>query len=146
MSATREQLERLDAISCGEDPRHLEELAAILPTLSYEGCGEPVFTALLGIFERSPLSDGFESYWSIVHFLEACDGYEPYLLESIAREPTELTLTMVNRLINAGLRECGGVAFLEVLGSVAARADVDPRLKELARKSVQYQRRGGSDA
>jgi hypothetical protein len=95
--------------------------------------------ALLGVLERSPLDDGFESYWAIVHFLEACEGYEPSLLSSIAGQPADLSLTMVNRMLNAGINTYDGRLLLEVLASVVQRADLDERLREVARKFIEYQ-------
>jgi hypothetical protein len=37
----------------------------------------------------------------LAHTLEALGGYEPSLLESVARKPTALTLWMVNRILNS---------------------------------------------
>lgn len=140
MPATREQLKRLRDISASENAEHLRALKVLLPELALASCGPEEFEALLGIFERSPLDDGFESYWSIVHFLEACEGYEPSLLSSIERQPAELSLAMVNRLLNAGINACAGRRLLDVLASVANRPDVDERLTEVARGFIEYQR------
>ena len=140
MRATREQLERLRGISDAENVEHLKALEVVLPELAPNSCGPEEFEALLGVLERSPLEDGFESYWSIVHFLEACEGYESSLLASVERQPAELSLAMVNRLLNSGISACGGRPLLDVLTSVAHRPDVDDRLREVARGFIEYQR------
>jgi len=138
MPATCDQLERLRGISDANNIEHLRALEAVLPELAPTSCGPAEFEALLGVLERSPLEDGFESYWSIVHFLEACDGYEPSLLLSIERQPAELSLAMVNRLLNAGITTCGDRPLIDVLRSVAQRPDLDDRLREVARGFIQY--------
>jgi hypothetical protein len=141
MSAASDLIERLGAISDAEDAAQLAELAAVIPALVPEKCGAPEFEALLGVLERSPLSDGFESYWSIVHFLEACTGYEPFLVRSVLRRPAELSLTMINRLLNAGISQCEGKPLVNVLVSVAECAGLEPRLREIARDFLEYQHR-----
>ncbi len=145
MPATREQLERLRGITDAENVEHLKALDVVLSELAPDSCGPVEFEALLGVLERSPLDDGFESYWSIVHFLEACEGYEPTLLTSIERQPADLSLTMVNRMLNVGINTYEGRPLLNVLASVAHRSDLDERLREVARDFIEYQR-GKQDA
>jgi hypothetical protein len=81
-----------------------------------------------------------------VHFLEACTGYEPFLVRSVLKRPAELTLTMVNRLLNAGISEFEGMPLVNVLASAAERATMEPRLRELARDLLEYQHHGEQDA
>jgi hypothetical protein len=140
MSATRDQLERLRGISDAQSVEHLKALQALIPELEPATCGPEEFEALLGVLERAPLDDGFESYWSIVHFLEACEGYEPSLLASIGRQPTELSLAMVNRMLNAGIEAYGDQALLDVLIKVAQRPELDERLRIVACGFVEHQR------
>jgi hypothetical protein len=140
MPASRDQLERLRSVSEAENPQHLDVLAKVIPELAPESCGAEEFAELLGVLERAPTSDGFESYWSIVHFLEACEGYEPSLLQSIERQPSELSLAMVNRLLNVGTTHIGATSLLGILGSVAGRTDALEQLRETARGFIAYQR------
>jgi hypothetical protein len=141
MQATREHLDQLASITDAEDPRQLTLVSEVIAAWHPGCCGRVEFSALFGVFERFPLSDGCESFWSIIHFLEACDGYEPELLASIAREPAELSLIMVNRLLNVGFSKCDGVALMDLLQTVAARDDLHSRLREVAAKFVAYQGR-----
>lgn len=140
MPATHEQLELLRGITDAENVEHLKTLEAVLSELAPEGCGYEEFEALLGVLERSPLDDGFESYWSIVHFLEGCEGYEPSLFTSIERQPTDLSLTMINRMLNAGIDAHESRSLLEFLASVANRSNLDERLRDIARGFIDYQR------
>jgi hypothetical protein len=147
MAASPELLAQLDLITDAKDPQQLRLLGQVLPMLRPESCGANEFQTLLGVLERFPLDDGFESFWSIVHFLEACEGYEPYLVASVLRNPADLTLTMLNRLLNAGSTQCGDTSYAAILESVAANTTFVPELRSRAVKFLEYQQRNsGSDA
>jgi len=105
--------------------------------------GEPEFVQLLSIFERFPNDDGYESFWSIVHTLEACPGYEPHLIKSIERTPAELSLTMVNRLLNAGVSEVSGLSLIALLEAVASSSKVDRPVAKAAQGCLSYQAQRG---
>lgn len=72
--------------------------------------------ALLRVFERFPDEDGAGVFWSIVHGLEALSGYEKHLVAAVQRHPTDFTVIMVRRLINAGSQEIDGVKLSELVG------------------------------
>ena len=105
--------------------------------------GEPEFVQLLSIFERFPNADGYESFWSIVHTLEAFPGYEPNLIKSIERTPAELSLTMVNRLLNAGVSEVSGLSLIALLEAVASSSKVDRPVAKAAQGCLSYQAQRG---
>ena len=105
--------------------------------------GEPEFVQLLSIFERFPNADGYESFWSIVHTLEAFPGYEPHLIKSIERTPAELSLTMVNRLLNAGVSEVSGLSLIALLEAVASSSKVDRPVAKAAQGCLSYQAQRG---
>jgi hypothetical protein len=87
--------------------------------------------------------DGFGVFWSIVHFLEATNGYEEVLVESVLRNPTEFNLLMVNRLINGGVLSVAGQSLPALLREVALRQSVSPRAREVAGGFVKYQEQHG---
>jgi len=60
---------------------------------------------LLRIFERFPEADGFGVFWSILHRIEATPGFEPFLLASVKRKPSEFTVMIINRMINGGITD-----------------------------------------
>ena len=66
-----------------------------------------------------PDEDGAGVFWSIVHGLEALANYESCLLDAVSSYPTEFSLIMVNRLLNAGQTRVGAVSLVAVLQSVA---------------------------
>jgi hypothetical protein len=60
-----------------------------------------VVPTLLRVFDRIPDNDGCGVFWSIVHGVEAIDGYEPILLASHEANPTEFKQIMLRRIDNA---------------------------------------------
>lgn len=120
--------------------RRLEEL---LSSLEPSACGEAELTALLQVFERFPEHDGFGVFWSILHLLEACTGYEEALVRSVRRKPVAFNLTMVNRLLNAGVREVGGQPLDGLLASAERSEEADQRAKQVARSFMQRLAAGG---
>lgn len=86
------------------------------------GNPEQAIPELLSVFERYPEEEGFGVVWGVLHGLEALPDYEPELLRSLARQPSEFGVRMIGRLLNAGTREIGGVSLLETLRALAATA------------------------
>jgi hypothetical protein len=70
--------------------------------------------------------------WSIVHALEDSPLYPPHLLASLRRRPAELSVVMVNRMLNAGEKELAGIPAMEVLLEISNRHDVDPGIRKHA--------------
>jgi hypothetical protein len=99
--------------------RRLDEL---LDELWQAGEPEQAIPEMLGVFERYPEEDGYGVMWSIVHGLEKLPNYEPALLASLARQPSELGITMVGRMLNAGVTQIGGVSLLLTLREIAGTA------------------------
>src|SRR5512139_2523013 len=69
---------------------------------------------LLRVFERVPRHDGHGVFWAIVHAIEQVAGYEPILVEHVTKTPTEMGITMLKRLVSAGVAR-GDVTELEPL-------------------------------
>jgi hypothetical protein len=130
MSPLAEAIERFTA---PHDEAQLQQLEKAVDAIRPQDCGQAEFRALLGVFERFPEDDGYGIFWSIVHCLEACEGYESALIDSVARSPAEFNVLMVNRLLNGGLTEVDGQSLLAVLASVAS----NPMARSSARKSAQ---------
>jgi hypothetical protein len=63
---------------------------------------EQAILAMFGLLERFPDAD-LGNPGPVVHELEAIAGYEPQLIESLHRQPTYLTVWMVNRILNSDL-------------------------------------------
>src|SRR3982751_1639786 len=90
-------------------------LDRLLGELFQGGFAAQGIEAMLGVFERYPADDGAGVFWSIVHGLESLPGYETAVVESVRRAPVEFTLLMINRMLNAGVREAGGVQLTSLI-------------------------------
>ncbi|MBU66698.1 MAG: hypothetical protein CL858_14780 [Cupriavidus sp.] len=97
-------------------------LDSLVAELWQAGYPEQAIPQLLSVFERYPEEDGFGVVWTVLHGLESLPNYEPELLRSLARQPSEFGIRMVGRLINAGIREVGGVSLNDTLRELAAAA------------------------
>lgn len=97
------------------------------------GAGGPgqAIPEMLSVFERYPEEDGYGVMWSLVHGLEKLPNYEPALLLSLARQPSELGIAMVGRMLNSGVTEIGGVSLLQTLQDIASTA-TSPHIREAA--------------
>jgi hypothetical protein len=50
----------------------------------------------------------------------------------LRRRPAELSVVMVNRMLNAGEKELAGIPAMEVLLEISNRHDVDPGIRKQA--------------
>ncbi|QFZ83277.1 hypothetical protein GFK26_11140 [Variovorax paradoxus] len=108
--------------------RRLDDL---LDELWQAGGPEQAIPEMLSVFERYPEEDGYGVMWSIVHGLEKLPNYEPALLASLARQPSELGIVMVGRMLNSGITEIGDVSLLLTLQEIASTA-TSPQIREAA--------------
>jgi hypothetical protein len=115
------------------DWRPLDDLIA---ELCREPLNEDGIDALLAVLERFPTEDGAGVLWSIVHVLEGSPVYEPCLLASLRRRPAELSVVMVNRILNVGQQDLNGVPAMQVLAEVAGRQEIEPRIRDVAKMFI----------
>ncbi|QJE01888.1 hypothetical protein HH212_19225 [Massilia forsythiae] len=123
-----------------EDERQLKELVDAIGVLDANILSSNDVRQLLDVFERFPNDDGFESFWGIVHLLERAGGYESPLVESVRRSPGEFNLTMINRLLNRGIKHVGDQSLLSLLEDLALSERGNPNSARLAMHFVKYQR------
>ena len=90
---------------------------------------QPEIAALLGIFERYPAHDGYGVFWSILHGLESLPDYEPLLLASVRRVPSEFGILMVGSILNGGQQDIAGSPIRAALSELLQRADTAPDSK-----------------
>src|SRR5262245_40688164 len=112
-------------------------LDALLEELWRDGSPQAVIPELLRVFERFPNDDGAGVFWSILHGLEALPGYEQQLLTSIGRVPSDMGVTMLGRLLNAGYDSIDGVPTRHILQEVITRFDAGETAKETARSFLE---------
>lgn len=140
---------RLRAISDPESQAQVAELQRILEELAPHIASRACCEALLDLFERFPESDALGVFWDIVHYLEASADYEPQLLESLHRQPSEFGVVMLNRLINGGITTIGGTPLIELLVRLATDPQNPASVRKTACNALRYQRQhpthGASD-
>lgn len=92
---------------------------------------------LLAVMERFPDDDGAGVLWSVVHGVESLPGYEPELVRSLRRRPSFLGVTMVGRLLNAGVSRVNGLHLVALLREVAGSDAATERVRASAMPLVQ---------
>jgi hypothetical protein len=102
------------------------------------GTGQPGehIRDLFGLLERFPEDDGAGVLWSVVHGLESLADYEPELVRSVQRRPSELAIIMVGRLLNSGTSQVAEVCLTDLLRSVASDPGVPAAVRESASRWV----------
>jgi hypothetical protein len=94
------------------------------------------------VFERFPTGDAQGIFWTILHGLESLSGhYEAKVVASLKRSPSEFSLIMINRMLNAGEQEVGGVPLLPLLSEVAECETCPPLVRSRAQHLLSFQRR-----
>ena len=92
---------------------------------------------LFGVMERLDTSD-LGNPGPIVHTLEEWrGGYESFLVESLRRHPTSLTVWMVNRILNA--KPHNADEWLKLLQSVLSHPAASDATKQRAVDYLNYQ-------
>jgi len=107
-------------------------LDALLDELWSTGAAAHHVPELLGVLERFPEDDGAGVLWSIVHGVESLPDYEPELIRSVRRGPSELGVTMIGRLLNSGVSQVDGASLVSLLREVAASAAAPGSVRENA--------------
>ncbi len=128
-----------EQLTSAQDELQLRQLDEAICSIKPEDVGQREIRALLSVFERFPEDDGYETFWSIVHCLEACEEYETALIESVIHTPAEFNLLMVNRLLNGGVTEIQGQSLLSVLASAAANTAARDSARKSAQDFIEYQ-------
>ncbi len=101
---------------------------------------------MLEVFERFPEEDGFGGFWALLHVLEASQGYESALVQSVLRQPAEFNVLMIQRLLNAGTLEVNGVPLMNVLVEVSQHRSAPLRVKEDVARYIREREAGASEA
>lgn len=95
---------------------------------------------LLGLLERNQNRDGYGVFWSIVHGLEEMGGYETDLVASVLSKPHEMSVLMLNRMLNGHIQVIDGRPILDILKEVSANTDFPNTIREDAIGFIAYQR------
>jgi hypothetical protein len=99
-----------------------------------------VIPAMFSLMERFP-----EAYLGtpgpLVHSIESLgiNRYEPLLIESVKRQPTELGVWMLNRILNIALPGEHRERLLELMRSAGRHPKCPARVAGLAEQFLEYQ-------
>ena len=92
---------------------------------------------ILRFMEQHP-DDDLGGPGPLVHLLEKLPGYEPELLMSLRKAPTELTVWMLNRIINLSTGDAKA-SLLALMREIAGNALADPGAREAATDLLRHQ-------
>lgn len=112
----------------------------------FEGFGElphreAAMPAMFALMERWPDAE-LGSPGPLVQELEAIAGYEPLLAESVLRQPTDLTVWMLNRILNALPEGSDHALWLARLQAASTHAKAPDFVRESAQHFLLHQRDG----
>lgn len=117
----------------GQLYQFLEPLTTLAPTARL-----PAVPAMLRLIERSADAE-FGSPGPLVHALEAIPGYEDLLVDSLRRQPQDLTVWMANRILNSELVPDARAKWLAILTEVLRHPNASERTKKTAAEFLEYQ-------
>lgn len=100
-----------------------------------------VIKPLLELLERNPDHDGYGVFWSIVHGLEYIGGYETELASSVLNKPHEMSVLMLNRMLNGGIQTIDGRSIMEILKEIAANTGFPNSIRDYADRFMAYQQK-----
>jgi hypothetical protein len=97
-----------------------------------------VAPAVFSLLERFPDAE-FDSPGPLVHELEAIPGYLPLLRDSVHRQPTHLTVWMINRLLNTNLPNDQRGAWLSELRAALEHPLASEQMRRFAEDFLEHQ-------
>ena len=100
-----------------------------------------VIKPLFGLLERNQDHDGYGVFWSIVHALEALDNYQTELVASVLSKPHEISVIMLNRILNSGVQVIDDRSILTILEEIASNAEFPSSIRGDANGFAVYQRK-----
>ena len=113
-----------------------------LDELRVEACESKdhrVIKPLLELLENNPTHDGYGVFWSIIHGLEGIGGYEKELAYSVLSKPHEMSVIMLNRMLNGGIHTIDGRPIMEILKEIASNTDISSSIGDKANRFLAYQ-------
>jgi hypothetical protein len=103
-----------------------------------------IVPAMFALMERYPDAE-LGTPGPLVHSIESLgsEWYEPLLIDSVRRQPVELNVWMVNRILNTNLKPEYRRRLLELMRSVPEHPKVPAYVAELTRHLLEYQAKRG---
>lgn len=128
------EIQQLEVLE--ENLTKLDSLIQELFTVKLDESDVPFLLETLVKFQE------IESYgvlWGILHGIESIKNNETYLIESVKQSPTEMTILMINRLINGGVNQVNDDVLLQLLKDISENQAVNEEIRNQAGSFLNYQ-------
>jgi hypothetical protein len=112
----------------------LDRLQPLAPELR-----TPAVPAMLSVIERYPDAE-LGSPGPLVHELESIPGYESFLMDSVLRQPADLNVWMVNRILNSEVSQDLRLGWLSVMHQVLKHARASKEVQQTVADFLEHQR------
>ena len=119
----------------------LDKLRGLIGELMAQPRPERAIPALFAVIERMPVTE-LGTPGPLVHTLERLRGhYEHELVESVKRQPANLSVWMVNRILNGTRDSQQRQIYLDLLRIAAEHPSAPESVRHEAEHFIQYQSR-----
>lgn len=140
-TAADDMIAALNAFEAGEDDNE-NQFRLYQITEGFDGLAdrERIASAMFALMERFPDAD-LGSPGPLVHAIESLGvaKYEPFLIESVRRQPGNLNVWMVNRILNDQIDSAHRESLLGLMESVVRHPRVPAQVAIRARDFLAYQ-------
>lgn len=128
----------LDGIEFVGGEANYSQMYELVERLRNDPDGKKVIPYLFAFFEAHA-DQVIGSPGPFVHFIEEAGGYHELLKASVSRKPTDLTLWMVNRILNGGPGKGERDEWLKVLRDAKANPRADSEAQQAAEEFLELQ-------
>lgn len=98
----------------------------------------PAVPAILSLIERYPDAElGMPG--PLVHELESIPGYESFLRDSVLRQPADLNVWMINRILNSEVSQDVRLDWLNVINQVLCHSRASKEVQRTAADFLEHQ-------
>lgn len=132
---TPESLAALNNLRDLDDAAQMSAFVNVLDELGTELSSE-AHEVLFRVLERFPEDDGYGTFWTLLHLLEATPDYENELVRSLERQPNEFNVLMLHRMLNVDVQWIGEVEIVDLLRAVVEHPRTPDEVRDLARDLV----------
>jgi hypothetical protein len=120
--------------------RGSERLAELTDALMSAPDAEKAIPELFAVMERLPNAH-LGSPGPLVHTLEGLQGYEKELVRSVRHQPSQLSVWMVNRILNTDLSDDTRRAYIGLLNEASAHPLAPEAVRQDVRGFIELQMR-----
>lgn len=117
----------------------MEQLYELTDAVLMLSAPESAIPEMFSLMERMP-DTKLGAPGPLVHTLEAIPGYEQYLVDSVRKKPSLLSVWMVNRILNSPITEDRRLFWMTLLQESVDRPDLPKSVREDAEQFLSRQR------